>query len=55
MSKIPVILLVELVDVASAHPEIVKAMWNVVKESHREPENDEPLFRMEIPYPIDLD
>lgn len=36
-------------NVAADNPKIIKAMWQVVKESHTEIEN--PLFRLDITYP----
>ena len=36
-------------DLAAENPQVVKAMWRAVKESHTEAEN--PLFKLEITYP----
>lgn len=41
----------ETTDVSSEHPEIVSRMWEVVRESHRLPDNDVDIFRMSITYP----
>jgi arylsulfatase len=36
-------------NLAAEHPDVVKAMWQAVRESHTE--SDHPLFRLEISYP----
>ncbi|MBQ6869665.1 MAG: N-acetylgalactosamine-6-sulfatase, partial [Alistipes sp.] len=36
-------------DLAAENPQVVKAMWRAIKESHTEIEN--PLFQLEITYP----
>jgi len=41
----------ELTDVSAENPEIVRKMWEVVKQSHETPDNDEISFRLNINYP----
>ena len=36
-------------DLAAENPQVVKAMWQAVKQSHTESEH--PLFKLEITYP----
>ena len=38
-------------DLAAQHPEIVKQMWDYIKESHRPAPNDVERYKMEINFP----
>jgi len=41
----------ETTNVAAQHPEIVKQMWDYIKESHRPAPNDVERYKMEINFP----
>ena len=41
----------ETTDVAAEHPEIVKQMWDIVRENHEEPVIDIPKFHTNIIFP----
>lgn len=41
----------ETTNVAAQHPEIVKRMWDYIKESHRPTPNDVERYKMEINFP----
>ncbi|MBQ0081262.1 MAG: arylsulfatase [Alistipes sp.] len=41
----------EQTDISAEHPEIVKEMWQIIKENHGDPDNDVEQFHMDITYP----